>query len=112
MNRLRFPVSFSLQRIEGKDAFILDIRLVNNKPFLIKNLFYIEEDFVKKFSLGEFSDTKKYKRTSVCKNVGDGVVNIDKQGNLCIMQYSPVSPGDETHFYLELERISNSSETK
>ncbi len=111
-SRLRFPVSFSLQRIEGKDAFILDIRLLNDKPFVIKNLFYIEEGFVKKFTLGEFSDVQKYKRTSVCKNVGDGVVNMDMQGNLCIMQYSPINPGDEAHFYLELERISNSGEIK
>lgn len=111
-NRLRFPVSFNLQKIEGKDAFLLDIRLANNKPFLVKNLFYIEEDFVKKFTLGEFSDNTKYKRTSVCKNVGDGVVNMDKQGNLFIMQYSPVGPGEETHFYLELERIPNIGETK
>lgn len=111
-NKLRFPVSFTLQKIEGKDAFLLDIHLVNNKPFLIKRLFYIEEDFFKKSTLGEFLDSKKYKRTSVCKNVGDGIVNIDKQGNLFIMQYSPVNPGNEAHFYLEIERIPNSGETK
>ena len=113
-SKLKFPVSYHLTELEG-DKFILDISLRNKYPFVIKNLFYLDEDFAKGggSGLGEFLDNTKYKKTSIFKrDVSAGVAQIDKQGNLFVMEYFSVKPNEDMHFFLEIEKISISDQTK
>jgi len=111
-SKLHFPVSYSLIRENG-DKFILDISLKNKYPFSIKNLFYIGENFARENTLGEFLDSTKYKKISIFKrDVSAGVAQIDKQGNLCVMGYFPIEPNEDMHFFMEIEKISNSEQTK
>lgn len=113
-SKLKFPVSYYLTKVEG-DKFILDISLKNKYPFVIKNLFYLDEDFAKGSGsgLGEFLDSTKYKKTSIFKrDVSAGIAQIDKQGNLFVMEYFPVKPNEDMHFFLEIEKISSGDQTK
>lgn len=112
ISRLNFPIFHSLIKENG-NKFILDISLKNKYPFSIKNLFYIGENFARESTLGEFLDSTKYKRTGIFKrDVSVGVAQIDKAGNLCVMAYVSTEPSKDMHFFLELEKINNTQETK